>query len=104
MDALVSAAVLPPPTIEAAPRQRGVAADPPSERPSPPIPPSPTRGEPRSPTSEMVSLRLIKAAAETFGPSHPLRILLMGEPDEVPAAEYALKLPGWFRLMRAHRP
>jgi hypothetical protein len=50
-----------------------------------------------------VSLRPLKAVAETFGPTHPLRTLLLSEPDEVPAAEYALKVGSWFRLLRTHR-
>lgn len=49
----------------------------------------------------LVSLREIKQTAEEFGPTHPLRIILLGEPDELPRQEYLAKLPGWFRLLRA---
>ncbi|MDE1822156.1 MAG: hypothetical protein KGJ23_15170 [Euryarchaeota archaeon] len=56
------------------------------------------------PMQGCVSLRPLKAVAETFGAAHPLRTLLMGEPDEIPAMEYAAKVAGWFRLMRTHRP
>ncbi len=55
-------------------------------------------------TSAMVSLRPMKAVAESFVPAHPLRVLLMGEPDEVPAEEYVAKVRGWFRLMKAESP
>lgn len=47
----------------------------------------------------MVSLRNIKAMAQSLGPSHPLRVLLLGEPDEIPRQEYASKVIGWFRLI-----
>ncbi|MGD0588576.1 MAG: hypothetical protein ABSA63_07290 [Thermoplasmata archaeon] len=47
----------------------------------------------------MVSLREIKAMAENLGPSHPLRILVLGEPDDIPRHEYANKVVGWFRLI-----
>ena len=48
----------------------------------------------------LVSLRAFKAAAERFKPDHPLRILLAGEPDEIPRNEYASKVLGWYRLAR----
>jgi hypothetical protein len=38
--------------------------------------------------------------AEKLPLAHPLRILLAGEPDELPREEYFAKLPGWFRLLR----
>jgi len=47
----------------------------------------------------MVSLREMKEMAQGLGPSHPLRILLLGEPDEIPRQEYANKVVGWFRLI-----
>lgn len=49
---------------------------------------------------DLVSLRELKQAAEEFGPRHPLRILLLGEPDQIPREEYYAKLPGWFRLLK----
>ena len=36
----------------------------------------------------MVSLREMKAMAQGLDPSHPFRILLLGEPDEIPRHEY----------------
>ncbi len=47
----------------------------------------------------MVSLREMKAMAQDLDPSHPFRILLLGEPDEIPRHEYASKVVGWFRLI-----
>jgi hypothetical protein len=47
----------------------------------------------------MVSLREMKAMAQSLDPSHPLRILVLGEPDEMPRHEYANKVVGWFRLI-----
>ena len=47
----------------------------------------------------MVSLREMKAMALGLDPSHPFRILLLGEPDEIPRQEYASKVVGWFRLI-----
>ena len=47
---------------------------------------------------DLVSLRPFKAAAERLKPDHPLRILLAGEPDEIPRTEYAAKALGWYRL------
>ncbi len=47
----------------------------------------------------MVSLREMKAMAQNLDPSHPLRILVLGEPDEIPRQEYASKVSGWFRLI-----
>ena len=47
----------------------------------------------------MVSLREMKAMAQGLEPSHPLRILVLGEPDEIPQFEYASKVVGWFRLI-----
>ena len=47
----------------------------------------------------MVSLREMKAMAQSLEPSHPFRILLLGEPDEMPRDEYSSKVVGWFRLI-----
>ncbi len=47
----------------------------------------------------MVSLREMKAMAESLDPAHPLRILVLGEPDEIPRQEYASKILGWYRLI-----
>jgi hypothetical protein len=47
----------------------------------------------------MVSLREMKAMAQSLDPSHPLRVLILGEPDEISRHEYATKVVGWFRLI-----
>jgi len=47
----------------------------------------------------MVSLREMKAMAQGLEPSHPFRILVLGEPDEIPRQEYASKILGWYRLI-----
>lgn len=47
----------------------------------------------------LVSIRAVKALAEGLSPSHPFRIIVLGEPDEMPGPEYAAKVVGWFRLM-----
>ena len=47
----------------------------------------------------LVSLREMKAMAQSLEPAHPLRILILGEPDEIPRQEYAAKVVGWFRLI-----
>ena len=47
----------------------------------------------------MVSLREMKAMALGLDPSHPFRILLLGEPDEIPRPEYVSKILGWYRLI-----
>ena len=49
----------------------------------------------------MVSLREMKAMVRGLDPANPLRILILGEPDEIPRAEYASKVVGWFRLIVA---
>ena len=47
----------------------------------------------------MVSLREMKAMAQGLDTGHPFRILLLGEPDEIPRPEYEGKVVGWFRLI-----
>ncbi|HLM91657.1 MAG TPA: hypothetical protein VK424_06385 [Thermoplasmata archaeon] len=47
----------------------------------------------------MVSLRELKAMVQGLEASNPVRILVLGEPDEIPRAEYAAKVPGWYRLI-----
>ncbi len=47
----------------------------------------------------MVSLMPVKAMAQTLDSGHPFRILILGEPDEMPRDEYATKVVGWFRLI-----
>ena len=52
----------------------------------------------------MVSLRPLKGMAERLPLTHPLRILLAGEPDELSREEYAAKAPGWWRLVLSQSP
>ena len=49
---------------------------------------------------ELVNLKPFKAAVERLRADHPLRVLLAGEPDEIPRTEYAAKVLGWYRLSR----
>jgi hypothetical protein len=51
------------------------------------------------PQAKTVSLRRLKGLAARMGPSHPLRVVLLSEPDEVPWEEYAAKSEIWFRLL-----
>ena len=50
------------------------------------------------PDEDVISLLAIKSAIRGLRSDHPLRIVLMGEPDEMTRAEYASKLMGWVRL------
>ena len=61
---------------------------------------SPSPSLPRFESADlMVSLRQMKAMVESLDLSHPLRILVLGEPDELPREEYASKILGWYRLI-----
>jgi len=47
-----------------------------------------------------IDLRALKTMLEQrLPPSHPLRVLVVGEPDFMPRSEYRSKLPGWFRIL-----
>ncbi len=61
---------------------------------SPSRPPSPTTIPP-----ETVSLRPIKEFVRNLRPDHPLRLVLVGEPDEMDRSEYYVKLTIWLRLL-----
>lgn len=63
--------------------------------PAAPPPASPTEG-----TVPRVSLHPMKDLVGRLGPEHPLRILIAGEPDEMPQLEFASKVVGWYRLLR----
>ena len=67
---------------------------------STPLPASRSTRPPSRERSGKVGLRPLKDMAEKLPLAHPLRILLAGEPDELPREEYFAKLPGWFRLLR----
>ncbi len=47
----------------------------------------------------IVSLRQLKAMVQGLEPSNPLRIMVLGEPDEVPRLVYAAKVLSWYRLI-----
>lgn len=47
----------------------------------------------------LVSLRQLKAMVQGLDPTDSLRILILGEPDEVPRREYASKILSWYRLI-----
>jgi hypothetical protein len=53
---------------------------------------------PSEPDDEMISLRAVKQYVRGLRANHPLRVVLMGEPDEMTRAEFASKLLGWVRL------
>ena len=50
-------------------------------------------------TEALVSLRELKALVQGLEPADSLRILILGEPDEVPRREYASKIVSWYRLI-----
>lgn len=68
---------------------------------STPLPVSRPARPPPPARSNKVSLRPLKDMAEKLPLAHPLRILLTGEPDELPRVEYGQKATGWFRLLLA---
>ncbi|MDA4131737.1 MAG: hypothetical protein OK454_01240, partial [Thaumarchaeota archaeon] len=77
-----------------------VVRSPPSPHLRPPLPPPGTTDAlPSDP--EIISLRPVKEVVRSLTPDHPLRIVLLGEPDEMPRAEYGAKLMGWFRLLHS---
>jgi hypothetical protein len=47
----------------------------------------------------MISLRPLKEFVQQLNPDHPLRVVLMSEPDEMDRAEYCVKLTVWLRLL-----
>ena len=47
----------------------------------------------------LVSLRQLKAMVQGLEPSNLLRIMVLGEPDEMPRSEYAMKVLSWYRLI-----
>jgi hypothetical protein len=46
-----------------------------------------------------VSLRPLKEFVQRLSPDHPLRVVLMEEPDEIDRTEYCVKLAIWLRLL-----
>lgn len=47
----------------------------------------------------LVSLRQLKEMVQGLEPSNLLRIMVLGEPDEMPRSEYAMKVLSWYRLI-----
>ena len=47
----------------------------------------------------LVSLRQLKSMVQGLKPSNLLRIMILGEPDEIPRNEYAIKVLSWYRLI-----
>ncbi len=60
--------------------------------PAPPLPRSPG-------TSGFVSLRPIKEFVRKLPLGHPLRIIVLSEPDEIDGDECFVKLTVWLRLL-----
>jgi hypothetical protein len=46
-----------------------------------------------------VSIRPLKEFAEQLSPDHPLRVVLLSEPDTINAGDYCVKLEVWLRLL-----
>ena len=46
-----------------------------------------------------VSLRLVKQFVRNLEPAHPLRVVVISEPDEIDRVEYLIKLAVWLRLL-----
>ncbi len=51
------------------------------------------------PRNGAISLRPMKEFVAKLSANHPLRIVLMSEPDEIGRAEYLVKLTVWLRLL-----
>lgn len=55
--------------------------------------------EASGPRNGRISLRPVKEFARRLSQDHPLRVVLAGEPDEMDAGEYCVKLTVWLRLL-----
>jgi hypothetical protein len=47
-----------------------------------------------------VSIRGFKQSIDHLPATHPLKVLMAGEPDEMTAAEFMAKAVGWWRLRK----
>lgn len=47
-----------------------------------------------------VNIRGFKDSIAHLPPSHPLKVLIAGEPDELSPTEFAAKAVGWWRLLK----
>lgn len=48
---------------------------------------------------KMVSIKHLKGFASKLGPQHPLRLIMLTEPDEITWDEYTMKAEIWWRLL-----
>jgi hypothetical protein len=67
-----------------------------------PLPrPAPAGGReiPGSTRPGIVCIRPLKELAKSLDRDHPIRMALLGEPDELPSADYLAKLSVWLRLI-----
>ncbi len=48
----------------------------------------------------LVSIRGFKQSIDHLPATHPLKVLMAGEPDEMTAAEFMAKAVGWWRLRK----
>ena len=46
-----------------------------------------------------VAIRPVKDVVRRLPPSHPLRVVVLSEPDELDGNEYFVKLSVWLRLL-----
>ena len=63
------------------------------------VPPGRHLSLPRCQENGTISLRPMKEFVEKLSANHPLRIVLMSEPDEIGRSEYLVKLTVWLRLL-----
>jgi hypothetical protein len=54
----------------------------------------------RSGVTGVVNIRGFKDSIAHLPPSHPLKVLIAGEPDELSPAEFEAKAIGWWRLLK----
>ena len=47
-----------------------------------------------------MNIRGFKDSIAHLPPSHPLKVLIAGEPDELSPTEFAAKAVGWWRLLK----
>jgi hypothetical protein len=59
---------------------------------------SPSHDPERVPEGK-VSLRPVKQFVRSLEPAHPLRVVVISEPDEMDRSEYLIKLAVWLRLL-----
>ncbi len=50
-----------------------------------------------------MDLRPLKASIQRLRADHPLRELILAEPDRMERAEYGAKAEVWYRLLRSYQ-